>query len=334
MYKFEIINNEFKVIKEIFPISCSVDYDSLSSIKLSMSLDIIDDEFYYNDKNLVVKNDNDEISFTALISTSKVNDYTKRRTLTCYDRTIILKQDCITDSIIIPAHTNIIRYISNNMLDGYDNLFEFIQSNATNKADVYFNVGTSKLEIINYLLRLINYSSILTTKFGYFIAYPYKIPDERDVDISYTDDSNTSIILPEITREFDLFNIPNVFVRVTNNTAINPPIKAIYENNNPDSILSVSERGRKIVDYKEVSNVSDSDTLFAIAKRDCYNSSDVYESLELETAINLEHWYLNIVNLVINSYDINDKYVETSWSIDDLKSSGRMKHNLRRVISV
>ena len=135
-------------------------------------------------------------------------------------------------------------------------------------------------------------------------------------------------------QEIDLFNVPNVFVRVSNNSAINPPLRAQYVNDNPDSILSTIRRDREIVDYKQVDNVVDSNTLFAITKKDCYNASDIYEHIEIETAININHWYLNLVSLNLKTYGIDDNYVETSWNIDNLKAGGRMKHKLRRVIRV
>jgi len=220
------------------------------------------------------------------------------------------------------------------MLKDYDNAFSLIESNATNKADIFFEVGTPKIQVINYLLNLINYSSLLTNKSGIFYAQKYVLPSERDIEITYTDDVQTSIVYRDVRQELDLFNVPNIFVRVTNNTAINPPLIALYENNNPDSVASTASRGRRIVDFKEVDNVTDSDTLFAITKKEAYQASDIYESIDIETAINIEHWYLNCIALNLQTYNINDKYIETGWNIDTLKAGGKMKHRLRRIINV
>ncbi|MGP1411480.1 MAG: hypothetical protein ACTTKD_06565 [Peptoanaerobacter stomatis] len=331
-FKFEILDEDLKYIKTIYPDNCSIDYDSMSTLKLSINATIRDDNYNYNDKNLAIKS-NDETVATALISTSAIDKHYKKRTLTCYDRCIILSQDKLTDSIVIPAFTNIVKYISD-MLKEYDNAFSLIESNATNKADIFFKVGTSKIEVINYLLNLINYSSLLTDKHGVFYAQKYVLPSERDSEITYTDDINTSIIYRDVRQEQDLFNVPNVFVRVTNNTAIDPPLKAVYENDNPDSVASTASRGRRIVDFKEVNNVTDSETLFAITKKEAYQASDIYENIDIETSINTKHWYLNCITLNIQTYNINDKYIETSWSIDNLKAGGKMKHKMRRVINV
>ena len=331
-FSYELLDKNLNYMKNIYPISANIDYDSLATLKVSSNITIEDDDFEYNDLNITIKEE-DKIFATVLISTSSRNRQEKKRTLTCYDRSIILKQDKITDSIVIPAFTNIVKYIST-MLIGYDNAFSLIESNATNKADIFFQIGTSKLEVINYLLNLINYSSLLTDKHGVFYAKKYVLPNEREIEITYTDDKEKSIVYRNVRQEMDLFNVPNVFVRVTNNTAITPPLKAIYENNNPDSFVSTSSRNRRIVDFKEVENVTDSDTLFAITKKEAYQASDIYETIYIETAININHRYLNCVALNLQSYNINDKYIETGWNIDNLKAGGKMKHKLRRIIHV
>ena len=190
-FSYELLDNRLKSIKNIYPKSCSIDYDSLATLKISANITIKDDEKNYNDMNIAIK-DNDETIATVLVSTSSRDRHAKTRTLTCYDRCIVLEQDKLTDSIVIPAFTNIVKYVSN-MLKEYDTAFSLIESNATNKADIFFQVGTSKIEVINYLLNLINYSSLLTDKHGVFYAQKYVLPSERNIEITYTDDINTSI---------------------------------------------------------------------------------------------------------------------------------------------
>ncbi|EHL13122.1 hypothetical protein HMPREF9629_00422 [Peptoanaerobacter stomatis] len=331
-FSFEILDRYHKYVKNVYPVSCQVDYDSLSVIKLSVNMLIKDDGYNYNGKYLVIKSYN-EVVATVIIVTSIRDRFNKTIRITGYDCCILIQQQKAEIDFITPSFTNIINYVGL-LLFEYSHAFSSIESNATNKAEIYFNAGMSTLEIINNLLNLINFSSLLTDRFGVFYAQKYELPSDRTPEIIYTDDKDTSIIYKNVTQEIDIFNVPNVFIRVSNNSAINPPVRAEYINDNPDSILSTVSRDRRIIDYKQVSNVADSDTLFAITKKDCYNSSDIYEHIEIETAINTEHWYLNLVELNLKSYEINDNYVETSWSIDNLKAGGRMKHKLRRVIRV
>lgn len=331
-FSYEILDEKLDFIKPIYPVSCSIDYDSLASLKLGISATVKDDDFNYNDKHIRIRSDG-EVFATALISTSSRDRQSKTRTLTCYDRCMMLKQDKLTDSVIMPAYTSIVKYIDD-MLSGYDNAFKLIDENAANKADIYFQIGTPKIEVINYLLKMINYSSLLTNEYGVFYAQKYVLPSERQTQITYTDDKDSSIIYRDVKQELDLFNVPNVFVRVTNNSAIDPPIKAVYENNNPDSIVSTTVRNRSIVDFREVDNIVDSDTLFAITKKEAYQASDIYEHIDIQTAINTKHWYLNCIFLNLKTYNITDRFIETNWSIDDLRAGTKMKHRLRRVISV
>ena len=82
-FKFEILDEDLKYIKTIYPDNCSIDYDSMSTLKLSINATIRDDNYNYNDKNLAIKS-NDETVATALISTSAIDKHYKKRTLTCY----------------------------------------------------------------------------------------------------------------------------------------------------------------------------------------------------------------------------------------------------------
>ena len=108
----------------------------------------------------------------------------------------------------------------------------------------------------------------------------------------------------------------------------------MYINNNPNSLSSTVNRGREIVDFKTVDDVLDYQTLYNIAQKDAVSASNIYKNITLKTGINIGHGFLNCVKLNVKSYKINDKFIETSWKIDDCNVGGTMEHSLRRLINV
>jgi len=105
-FRFEILNNKYEYVKNVYPISCQVDYDCLSGMKLSVNMTIKDDDYNYNDKYLVIKNEN-EIFATVIIATSIRDKLNKTVKLTGYDFCILLEQRKVKNDFIVPAFTGL-----------------------------------------------------------------------------------------------------------------------------------------------------------------------------------------------------------------------------------
>ena len=73
------------------------------------------------------------------------------------------------------------------------------------------------------------------------------------------------------------------------------------------------------------------ETLVADCKKNAYEMTDKYSHIEFQTAINPKHGYMNCIRF--KNYDINDKYIETSWSFD-CRIGGKMKHTCRKVVNI
>lgn len=328
--KNELFKRYLKVIK------CSTGYDSLSKLKRSASMTVENkqDIDFNNDRVQIVCNlDNEEtILATLIISGAKKNYSNFSRDIECFDKLLILEEDKLEERLTIKAGTNIIGAIIA-QLQGNKHKFEPLSY--MTKVDIDFEIGTPRLDIINYLLKVMNYESLITDNEGYFTANPYILPQKREIQIEYNDihmDKNC-IVLPQVEEEIDLFNIPNVFVRATNNSQI-APLRVVYTNSNPESPSSTVNRGRKIVDFKTVDDVLDYQTLYNIAQRDAISASNVYKHISLPTGINPKHGYLNCVRLNIKDYGIDEKFIETSWRIEDCNPGGKMTHMLRRLVNV
>lgn len=194
-----------------------------------------------------------------------------------------------------------------------------------------FEIGTAKLRAINELLGELNYTSLWVDERGYYTATPYIIPSDRAIDYQY-EDNELSVIYNGLEEELDLFSVPNKFVVVQSNAETNPLVST-YTNENPGSITSTVNRGRTIVDVREVDNIADQTALNNYTKRIAFEASQIYGHIEFETAIMPMHSYSDLLQIQYSGLGINDRYVETNWTVP-LAVGGRMKHSGRKVVAI
>ena len=324
-------NDNFK--KELSCIeSCSISYSSLTRLKSSATIKMREDADidYFNDriKPICILNEVEYPLGVFLICSPNRDLFIKTtRSVTLYSKLHVLEDDKVLERYYVPAGTNVV-YECRRLLGDY--LVNITESNKTLSVGKEWEIGTEKIEIINDLLASINYTGLRVDENGYYVSTPYVLPTEREVEFTYQPGVE-SILMRDMSEGLDFFNIPNVIIRYTNNEEINPPLRAIYENNNASSPTSTVNRGRVIVDAAEVTDVADMATLTAVCKRDAYELTDKYSHVEFQTAINPQHGYMNCI--LLKNYDINDKYIETSWSMD-CKVGGKMKHTCRKVVNI
>jgi hypothetical protein len=73
--------------------------------------------------------------------------------------------------------------------------------------------------------------------------------------------------------------------------------------------------------------------LDAQAARLAFEASQVYESVEFDTAIMPIHQNSDVYDVEVDGLGIRNKYSEISWSME-LKSGATMSHKIRKVVSV
>lgn len=321
-----------------------ISYNSLGRLKASLTMKIQETQYlnidYENDR-LKLELEIDGVRYNKgiyLISSAKrsVKSTGTTRFLTCYSMLKILDNNKVNTSYYLPKGANIYTAIVN--LLG-SNAYNITPTDKTLNTDYTATIGTSKLDIINDLLDIINYNSLIVDDNGVFVSYPYVLPADRETEIYYIDgDPKTSdesnvcrFISGDYDEDLDTFDIPNIFTRHTNDVSINPPIVATY----PIQLTGqdpITIDGRlPNVNAEPVSDVADYATLYAICKRAAADSRSVYSHLEVATAINPNHGYMTCVEVKVG--DIDYKYIETSWSMK-LSAGQLMKHTLRRVVNL
>lgn len=249
------------------------------------------------------------------------------RDLELYDKNIILKEDKITERLFFDAnkkYTDLIKDIINSA--GIPQV-EIQDSPLTIPISREFDLGTSKLDIINELLAEINYNPIWVDNNGSFQINKYVEPSKREVEYTYRGDE-LSIITPEANENIDLFNAPNVWHVVYSNPEQLPKV-ATYENNSLSNITSIPNRGRRIVKIVKIDNIPDQNTLESLTRRIAYSDSQVHSKFTFNTAIMPHHSNLDMLFVDVPTMGVSTKYIESGWRID---FSGTMSHECKKII--
>lgn len=333
LFKYYLMDQNDNIKKELYCVEqCSISYNSLARLKSSANMTIREDPDidYFNDRIqpvCILDGISYPLGVYLICSPSRKLSTRITRNLTLYDKLHLLEDDKVLERHYVPQGTNVVNECRRLLGDYKSNITE---SDKVTGSAREWGIGTEKIEIINDLLSSINYTSLRVDGNGYYVATPYILPTEREIEITY-EPGVDSILMKDMEDEIDIFNVPNTIIRYTNNPDITPPLRAVYENNNTDSPTSIVNRGRRIVDAAEVSDAADMETLVAACKKDAYELTDKYSHIEFQTAINPKHGYMNCIRF--KNYDINDKYIETSWSFD-CRIGGKMKHTCRKVVNI
>lgn len=335
-YKYELLNRNNAHKKWLYTVSsCNIQYASLTQFKASASIEMLDDMDvnWLTDRIRIymVLNGVQTLLGTFLLSSSgkKIDKIgTVSRSIEAYSTLQILFDDKLETRLQLITGTNVINECIR--LIGTNGLYDITPSDKTLLSDKVYEIGTSKLDVINELLGVVNYTSLYVDREGKFIAKPYVLPTDREIDITIRNDIS-GLVKEEMTDGLDLFNVPNVFVRYTNNVNINPPLSYTFENNNPSSVASIANRGRRIVDAQAIEATS-LDDLVAKTKSDALDANSKFANLEFSMAIKptLEFYF---PCAFIKTNHVNDKYIIYNISFS-CKLGADMKIKARKVVNV
>ena len=337
-FRYDLLSKYEMKIGEIPSVKGSVSLNSLAEIKRTGRFTISEvdakDIDFLNDRlrPIVIIDDKEYRLGTFLLPspTRKTQKGIITRDIEAYDVLQILKEDRITNRLFYKKgsrYEDIIRQMVNSA--GIKNVL-LEKTDSVLKRDREFEIGTSKLDVCNQLLQETNYTSLFTDENGIVKAKKYILPNARKIEIPYLANEFNITVRDSAVDEYDLFNIPNVWVIIVSNGETEP-MRAIYRNDNPADRTSTVERGRNIVDFREVSDIADQTTLNNYVKRVAYDSSNIFRKIQFETLINPVHGYGNCIYIEDKKLGIREKYIETMWEIP-LEVGGRMKHVGRRIV--
>lgn len=253
------------------------------------------------------------------------------RAVECYDKTQILSDDKFDTEYYIQKGTNYISAVGAILSSANIKKFSLFPTTLETAEDIQFEVGTSKLEAINSLLNAINYNKIYVDSVGEFKAEPYRFPEDREATASYVTNKK-SIVCAGAEEQLDTFSVPNKIVRYLETADRSVELVASAVNNDPNSRLSIINRGRTITDVAPVYDVPNQETLDAYVQR-LMAESKLYQKVIFNSANMPMHEDLDCLYLINKDLDISGKYIETAWHME-LKVGGTMKHICKKAVSV
>jgi len=136
-------------------------------------------------------------------------------------------------------------------------------------------------------------------------------------------------VYPEIIRETDIYETPNVIICVCSNADKAAAMKATAENTNPMSPLSIMRRGRRIVQVVQVDNIASQAELQEYANRLLYDSMRTGETIQVETMLQQGFGADDVTALRYD--DVMGICVEKAWTMQ-LTPGGKMQHTLEKVV--
>ena len=192
-----------------------------------------------------------------------------------------------------------------------------------------WDIGTSLLTIINDLLAEINYNPLWFDATGAAIVEPASVPTSDNIKHTLDDSNVQSLLLPEIRRETDIYQAPNVFVCVVSNADKSAAMVATAVNDNPQSPLSIPRRGRRIVQIRRLNNIASQAELAAYAAKLRNESLSTGETITVRTGL-LPGFGVDDVT-ALKYGELSAICIERSWSME-LVVGGRMMHKLEKVV--
>jgi len=255
----------------------------------------------------------------------------KTATVTCNSKLEILINDRIKERQSFPKDSKYTDNIKDVIRSAGIEKINISASSSTLDRDIEYDIGTTKLEIVNDLLDKINFNSAYTDNEGFVVSSPYVRPSNRSVDIEYADDETSVIFDDGFTEEEDASKTPNRWIGIASNPET-LPLTSIYENTDVNSPTSIQSRGRVIAaEPLEYTDVASQDVLDEKVKRAAEEDLNIYGNVEFNTALMPIHGYLNKLEVEFNGSKY--EYIETKWSMK-LQTGGKMSHDARRVISI
>lgn len=274
-FRFEVLSNNESIITNLDGVrGGDVTWDFRASIKGSGTIDVTDTGQRIADAqvdwlNIRIKpyailgaaNDGEdplEYPLGVFLPAAPVeawNDGTRTWAVELLDKNVILDQDIVVNATTgqpitysVAKASNILDKVKELIIDAGESAVAVGESSATTGADMTWDVGTSRLKIINDLLDAGNFRSLWVDYEGQYQVTEYIPPAQRTPIyqfISPFKDDETSLMAPAWTRDRDIFSIPNRYVAIGQGDSETEALVAFAVNDNENSPYSYQSRGNR-----------------------------------------------------------------------------------------
>ena len=340
-YRYDIMDGNIKK-GDLSVISGSISHKSTNSIKTTMSIKckdstLIDWHKDYIKIYMLIKSDSsnqwEEYPLGVFVPLSPICVYgngSSSLTVTGYDLSVILKEEKLVERFYIPADTLYMEAIQNILISSGLDKISMDDCDSVLTTEREFEIGTPKLEIVNILLSEINYRSLAISAEGISLLKKIKKATASTINHQYENDQ-FSVLCENIETSLDIYNIPNVFIAEVSSPE-QPPMRAIYINDDPYSATSTIGRGRKIVsEIFCLDSVPNQETLDEYVRIQSMEASNIFKEIIFKTLNMPNHGDRNCIYL--NHPTINGVFEEMAWDMD-LMAGGIMSHTVRKAVQL
>ena len=333
-FRYDLLRNGIKR-GEAKVLSGQIDFDSTSTIMRTASLNLLPNgiDWIRDTVRPVMIINGEDFPLGVFVFSTPTKEESTGITVSveCYDKTVILSEDCLTERLFIAKGTKYLKAVTDMLLSAGDTEYILPQNDYELPQDREFEVGTSKLEVINTLLDECNCTPLYANASGQYVSRLKLSATAGAVTKTYRSDA-VSVLLPSVSSETDFYSVPNVFIATVSNPELEADLHSVYINDNPASPLSVQARGRKIVSANIAPDyITNQEALDEYVKAYALEASQVPEQVMFSTALMPNHEYRE--KIYLETENISGIYDEVSWSME-LSVGGTMQHTVRREISV
>ena len=253
-----------------------------------------------------------------------------RREIELVDKLSILDQDIASGdpngiaAYAAPAGSNVIGLVRALIEETGEATPAIADDSKVLAAPMLWDVGTTRLKIINDLLDAGGYFSLFCDGYGQYQAVPYVQPSDRVPvyeSLAPFSDGEQSLMDPAWTRDRDIYSIPNRYLVVGQGDGTTPALTSLATNVDPNSPYSFPSRGRWITQVEIGVEAVDQSALDTIARARLSNATSVTNQMTVQH-IFLPDLHVNSVVKFVNPGSGLDLYcyvVHTTIPLDPLK---------------
>lgn len=181
--------------------------------------------------------------------------------LTGYDQGYALRNLSVLErNLTIRAGTLYTTAIREQLLAAGINVVNIIATDEVLMTDHAWETGTTRYAVVSQLLAEINYRDIYFDGNGVAVAEPWEPAAISNKTHRYGKDETTLLRIP-MSVQSDTFDAANVFVDIVSSADLDQELRAVAENVNPTSPLSIMRRGRRIVSVETVEGIASQEAL-------------------------------------------------------------------------
>ncbi|WP_302200348.1 hypothetical protein [uncultured Gemmiger sp.] len=268
--------------------------------------------------------------FNITTSPVSVDDYGhSTQELTGYDQGYFLRNLSVLErSLTIRAGTKYTTAIREQLLAAGIAVVSIVETNDVLMTDHAWETGSTRYSVVSDLLSEINYRDIYFDGRGVAIAEPWQPASINSKTHRYGKEEVTLLRIP-MNIQADTFDAANVFVDIVSSADLDRELRAVAENVNPTSPLSLMRRGRRIVSVQTVEGIASQEALETHVKNRMLLSMMGAASYTFTTCGDVEYPH-GLNDSILMMRDGIGLMEEQDWSLSCIPG-GQMTHTAKKV---